>query len=104
MAVKKGPIELEQDTIGKMIELYCHGRRHQKEALCEECRALLVYARGRLEKCRFGQAKPTCAKCTVHCYKPEMRVRVKLVMRYAGPRMIFKHPVAAIRHLLKTIQ
>ena len=31
---------------------------------------------------------------------PQMRERIRAVMRYAGPRMITRHPVAAVRHLL----
>ena len=38
-------------------------------------------------------------KCPTHCYKPEMRERVRAVMRYSGPRMLREHPVLAIAHL-----
>jgi hypothetical protein len=41
----------------------------------------------------------TCAKCPVHCYRPELRERIRAVMRYAGPRMLFRHPRLAILHL-----
>ncbi len=29
-----------------------------------------------------------------------MRERVRVVMRTAGPRMIWKHPILAIRHVI----
>jgi hypothetical protein len=58
------------------------------------------YATVRLERCRFGESKPTCARCPVHCYKSERRDQVKQVMRYAGPRMLWKHPILALRHWL----
>jgi hypothetical protein len=29
-----------------------------------------------------------------------MREKIKEVMRYAGPRLIYRHPILAIRHLL----
>ena len=67
--------------------------------LCADCAELLAYARARLEKCRYGAEKPTCAKCTTHCYKPAMRERVRAVMRYSGPRMLKEHPVLAVAHL-----
>ncbi|MEG0375126.1 MAG: nitrous oxide-stimulated promoter family protein, partial [Raoultibacter sp.] len=35
-----------------------------------------------------------------HCYKPEEREKIRAVMRHAGPRMMTKHPIAAIRHLI----
>ena len=89
----------ERATVRAMIHLYCR-YNHQQEPLCEECSQLWDYADQRLAKCPFGVEKPTCQNCTVHCYKPEMRQRVKEVMRFAGPRMIWHHPVMAIRHLI----
>ena len=41
-----------------------------------------------------------CKNCPVHCYKPEMREQIRIVMRWAGPRMLFYKPIAAIKHLL----
>jgi hypothetical protein len=67
--------------------------------LCEECGALLAYARARLDRCPYGIDKPTCAKCTTHCYRPAMREQVRAVMRYAGPRMVREHPILAAAHL-----
>lgn len=32
-----------------------------------------------------------------------MRQRMQEVMRYAGPRMLWHHPVAAIRHLWREL-
>ena len=46
----------------------------------------------------FGPDKPVCSKCPVHCYRPELRERIRGVMRYAGPRMLYRHPVLALRH------
>lgn len=93
-------IEEEKQTVSKMVELYCHGHGHTESGLCEECAALLAYAHGRLERCKFGNRKTTCRKCPVHCYKPGMRERMRQVMRYAGPRMLWHHPVAAMKHLV----
>jgi hypothetical protein len=58
------------------------------------------YARVRLDTCRYGTEKPTCATCPTHCYKPVMRERVREVMRYSGPRMLKRHPVLAVAHLV----
>ena len=58
------------------------------------------YAMIRLEKCPFQWNKLTCAKCLIHCYKSSMRIKIRAVMRYSGPRMIFKHPVLALHHVL----
>ena len=89
----------ERETLAAMVRLYCKGH-HQGDPLCAECAGLLRYADERLAKCRFGAEKPTCRKCPVHCYRPEMRERITAVMKYAGPRMLVHHPMAAIRHLL----
>ena len=91
----------EQNTITAMIRLFCKEQHGGKKELCAECSELLEYARERVEHCPFGTDKPACSKCTVHCYKPEMRNRVTQVMRFAGPRMIYRHPLMAIRHLLR---
>ncbi len=96
-----GPrIRREQRTVAAMIELYCHDEHGMQGELCADCQALHDYAMQRLDRCPFGEEKTTCAKCTVHCYKPAMRERVRVVMRTAGPRMIWKHPVLAVRHVL----
>lgn len=91
----------EARTIEAMIRLYCRGQRHTRDRdLCPECAGLLAYANLRLEKCPFQEEKTTCVKCPVHCYKPAMRERVRAVMRYAGPRMLLRHPILALLHLL----
>ena len=83
-----------------MAGIFCHDIHGEDDGLCEECRELLEYATRRLDRCVFGDDKPTCANCSVHCYNTAMRERVREAMRYAGPRMLWRHPVLAIRHLL----
>lgn len=91
----------ESKTISVMLRMYCRVHHDPTAApLCEHCRELRGYARRRLERCVFGEAKPTCANCSVHCYKAVMRERVRQVMRWAGPRMIWRHPVLAVWHIL----
>lgn len=97
-------IEREKQTVGHMIEIYCHGHKHTKNGLCDECKALLDYAFVRLDHCKFGEKKTTCKKCPIHCYKPDMKEKMRAAMRYAGPRMIWHHPVAAIRHIVKEVR
>ena len=92
-------LEQERTTLLAMIRLYCR-QQHGGDPLCEDCSQLWDYAEERLAKCPFGVEKPTCQNCPVHCYKPEMRQRIREVMRFAGPRMIWHHPVMAVRHLI----
>ena len=88
----------ERRTLEAMIGLYCRGLHHANGALCGGCTALLDYALCRLDHCPFGIEKTTCARCQVHCYKLAMRARIKEVMRYAGPRMLYRHPILALWH------
>lgn len=93
----------EQQVVGQMIRLYCQ-KKHgtQKGALCPDCTALESYAQHRTEKCPFMESKTFCSNCRVHCYCPDMREKIRMVMRFSGPRMLFYHPVLAIRHLVES--
>jgi hypothetical protein len=90
----------EWKTITAMIRCFCHDHHNTNNALCPECQKLQDYAGVRLERCRFGAQKPTCANCPVHCYQKARREEVRLVMRYAGPRMLWRHPVVSLFHWL----
>ena len=90
----------ELATLTAMFEIHCRDRHGSIGGLCEKCAGLLGYATRRLDRCVFGDAKPTCANCTVHCYAAAPREEVRVIMRYAGPRMLTRHPVLAVRHLL----
>lgn len=94
-------IRREPKTVRAMIELFCQAH-HDVEggSLCPECRDLWDYARQRVERCPFGLDKPTCLNCTVHCFKPRRKEQVREVMRFAGPRMTWRHPVLAALHLI----
>ena len=94
--------EREFRTIVAMLRMYCPAHHTpQDAALCPTCAELRDYAQRRLERCVFGEAKPTCANCTVHCYKSVMRERARQVMIWAGPRMVWRHPMLAIRHMIE---
>lgn len=83
-----------------MVNVYCKGHHDIKgNQLCDECNQFLEYAFMRLNKCPFQEEKSTCGKCLVHCYQPEMREKAKRIMRYAGPRLIYRSPILAIHHV-----
>jgi len=89
----------ERKTVRAMIEMYCTDH-HGAGGLCRECAELAGYADRRLDLCPYGPDKPTCTNCPIHCYRPEPRERMREVMRYAGPRMLAKHPYLAVMHLI----
>ncbi len=91
----------EKEVVSLMIALYCR-KKHGGKTLCPDCAALDAYAKKRSEHCPFMETKTFCSNCKVHCYKPEMRQKIRQVMRFSGPRMIFYHPVMAIRHVIES--
>ena len=93
-------LQREKITINAMLRIYCRDHHGTKGELCGECAGLMAYAEKRLLRCPFAGDKPTCAKCPVHCYKPDKRQQVRQVMRYAGPRMLLRHPVLTFWHVV----
>ena len=94
--------EREKRMVSQMIALYCRKKHHTRGDLCPQCAALDAYAKMRADKCPFMETKTFCSNCRIHCYKPDMRAKIREVMRFSGPRMILYHPVAAIRHVVET--
>lgn len=105
MGILTGRLKREHHTLVSMTHIYCkdhHGLENGE--LCTGCKALMAYSEERLSKCPYGEQKPTCAKCPIHCYKKEKREHVREVMRYAGPRMPLRHPVAALTHVFDKLR
>ncbi|MGB5209773.1 MAG: nitrous oxide-stimulated promoter family protein [Gammaproteobacteria bacterium] len=100
MTTLKRRLRREFLTIERMVEIYCRdhhpGERHRP---CLRCQRFLEYAEQRLHKCPYGQRKPVCARCPVHCYKRAQREQARIIMRYAGPRMLVRHPWYALTHI-----
>lgn len=93
-------MESEIKTSRLMIELYCRYHHGSKDILCNDCSELFDYVKKRLEKCPLKDNKPKCSQCTVHCYNADMRGKIKAVMRYSGPRMLYRHPILTAKHYL----
>jgi len=96
----KDRIEREAQTLTAMFLLYCRKQHGSRDELCNGCQELQDYSLRRLEKFPFQQGKTTCANCPIHCYKADMRARIKQVMRFSGPRMLLAHPFLTIQHYL----
>lgn len=95
----------EKETIEDMINIYCRGNHKTKKGqLCEECEQLRRYCDERIQKCPFTETKTFCSNCKVHCYKKDMRYKVKKVMRYSGPRMMFYNPIMVVKHVVYGIK
>ncbi|QLQ96400.1 nitrous oxide-stimulated promoter family protein [Providencia alcalifaciens] len=92
-------ISREIVTIEKMIKIY-EKSHPAPDDNPEYYQTLFSYAVKRLEKCRYGEAKPACKQCPIHCYQPKQREQMKIIMRWAGPKMLYSHPILAICHLI----
>ena len=106
----KMTVEDEIRLVDSMIDLYTEAHRQHPSKSDESApnmEALKAYTHKRIEQCRYRsgkQKKPFCNVCPIHCYKPEMRRQIRAVMRYSGPRMLFRHPVLSLQHLIGTIR
>ncbi len=95
-------INREKRVIETMIKLYCQKKEGNKH-LCKECEEVINYALKRLDNCKFGEEKPTCRLCPIHCYNPQMKSKIKEIMRYSGPRLIIYNPLFAIEHSIREL-
>lgn len=121
-ALRMSDREVRRDTrlLGDFAAIYCRGV-HSKAVrgplvsdgaalgvygrtaprVCVECGDLLRYAEQRRAACP-KDPKPFCSNCDTHCYKSDMRERVREVMRYSGPRSMFtRHALAGVKHLIE---
>jgi hypothetical protein len=94
-------LERELATVRAMLGLYCQ-HQHQRQPpvdLCPECADLWAFVEERVAHCPHLPAKPTCARCLIHCFKPDRRQQIRKVMRFAGPRMLWRHPWLTLLHV-----
>jgi len=105
MAIQTPRLKREFRTMQCMVEIYCRNN-HGAGAFgpCPDCMDFLDYAEQRLEKCPYGESKPTCARCPVHCYKRAQREHAKEIMRYSGPRMTLRHPWLSVTHVFDKLR
>jgi hypothetical protein len=99
-----GRLRREHATLVCMTRIYCAHHHGGSGGLCPQCEGLMHYAEARLAKCPYGKDKPTCANCPIHCYKPEPREQVREIMRFAGPRMTFRHPLRSLTHIFDKLR
>ena len=79
--------KLELKTMYQIIGIYCRDKHHTpKGELCDECQDVWHYAERRLDACP-------------HSYGPTYREKIREIMRYGGPRMLFVSPIQVIKHM-----
>ncbi len=103
--LNSGTLKREATLLRAMFARYCqdhHGSGDNN--LCNECSELLHYSLTRLACCPYGNDKPTCARCKIHCYRAQEKDTVRTIMRYAGPKMMLLHPLLTLEHLIKNLK
>lgn len=98
----------EQQIVEEMIRLYCRkhheGYDRKTGRMCLVCRQISDYARLRIEKCPFMETKTFCGNCSVHCYQPEMREKIRQMICFSGPGMLRYHPALALWHVACSVR
>lgn len=94
----------EQETVAKIIEIYCHDHHGKRSGLCPECEELAHYAEARITACPRMEVKSFCSVCPIHCYAPARRQEIQTVMRYGGPRMLLHYPLMTLHHMMLSWQ
>jgi hypothetical protein len=97
---KRKKINSEKNIVKMMILYYCKKKHFSKNDLCCDCEKLIEYSWLKLDKCPYGENKPACSKCEIHCYSAPMRKKIKDIMRYSGPRTIYIYPAVSIKHFI----
>jgi len=100
MLLLKNRRERESIIVQTMIAMYCSANHGGNETLCLSCKLVSGYSSKRLLSCMFGELKPVCKECPVHCYSPQMREQIRQIMQWAGPKMVFRKPIYAFIHLI----
>jgi len=100
MSILTNRLKRESKTVEVMIGIYCKHHHGLNVLNCPECSELMQYAIDRLQHCPFQEGKTSCKNCPIHCYKPGIKDDVKRVMRYAGPRMMLRHPILTVFHFI----
>jgi len=101
--IKQKNISKEKKTFDKMLKIYCK-KKHKSKVFCHECLEIQKYVYERIERCPFILDKPFCAHCKVHCYQKQMREKVIEIMKFSGPKMIFRAPILSIKHVIGHIK
>lgn len=99
---KKSRIQRDIETVSQFIQIYCdNNHRHRDKSpvrasgklkgyvsgssllLCGDCEKLLLYSASKRLLCPYDP-KPSCKKCTTHCYRDSYREAIREVMRFSG--------------------
>lgn len=97
-----GKRQKEKRMMTMIAKLYCRGKKHPAGGLdlCPCCVELLNYAHSRTDRCPRMAEKTFCSKCPSPCYEPARREAIREMMCYAAPRLLLRHPIPVVKHML----
>lgn len=106
--MKHSQEQKDRKTLEAIGRIYC--KAHHDDActpkdeagLCASCRETIDATLARTVACPYGH-KGNCQDCTLHCQRGEAQARIREIMRYAAPRMTFRHPLMTLNYLKKKV-
>ncbi len=99
-------IDKDRKTLEAIGLIYCkahHGGAKDAAGLCPSCRHTIEGTLERTASCPYGH-EGNCEDCDIHCQRGEARERIREIMRYAAPRMTFRHPIMTLGYLRKKLR
>lgn len=92
--------EMDILTLRNLFGIYCR-KNHapEKGVLCSSCQSELKYAVHKTKICTEKDMGKTCSECRVHCFEPEHREKIREIMRFSGPRLMWSHPLLSMRYV-----
>ncbi len=99
-------IDKDRKTLEAIGRIYCsahHDGLKDAASLCPSCRQAVDRTLERTASCPYGH-EGNCEDCDIHCQRGEAREQIREIMRYAAPRMAFRHPLMTIGYLRKKVR
>lgn len=100
-------IKRDLRTLQAIGSIYCAAHHvdapKNPHGMCAECAATIAFTHDRASNCPNGHTG-NCADCAIKCNRGEQQQRIKAIMKYAAPRMLFKHPLMTLEYALKKLR
>ena len=91
----------DRKILEAMGRIFCkahHSGEKDPYGLCPSCRETVEATLVRTAVCPYGH-EGNCQDCDIHCQRGEAQERIREIMRYAAPRMVFRHPLMTAEYL-----
>lgn len=100
-------VDRDRRTLEAIGRIYCGGNHvdaaKDSAGMCPECREAIEQTLARASSCPHGH-EGNCQDCKTQCQRGEAQERIRVIMRYAAPRMAFRHPIMTFEYLRKKLR